>query len=159
MMQGHGDQGIDLICQGLNGPVIGLQRPYAFLLLADAYGKLNRIEEGLKAIAEGLTLVEKIGKHCYESEMHRLKGQFLQQLSSDNAAEAETCFHQSLSIARHQQAKSWERRAATSLARLWQSQDKRRDAYDLLAPVYGWFTEGFDTLDLKDAKTLLDELS
>ena len=78
--------------------------------------------------------------------------------SSDNHAEAETCFHQALSIARCQQAKSWELRAATSLARLWQSQDKRQDAYDLLAPVYGWFTEGFDTADLIDAKALLDEL-
>ncbi len=77
----------------------------------------------------------------------------------DNQAEAEACFHQTLDIARHQQAKSWELRAATSLARLWQSQDNRQDAYDLLAPVYDWFTEGFNTADLQDAKALLDELS
>ncbi len=76
-----------------------------------------------------------------------------------DASQAETCFHQALDIARSQQAKSWELRAATSLARLWQSQGKRQDAYDLLAPVYGWFTEGFDTADLKDAKALLEELS
>ncbi len=72
---------------------------------------------------------------------------------------AETCFHQALDIARRQQAKSWEPRAATSLARLWQQQDKRQDAYDLLAPVYRWFTEGFDTADLQEAQGLLDELS
>ncbi len=73
--------------------------------------------------------------------------------------QAETCFHQALDIARRQQAKSWELRAAMSLARLWQSQGKRQDAHDLLAPVYNWFTEGFDTADLKEAKTLLDQLS
>ena len=85
-------------------------------------------------------------------------GQALAQFSN-NQAEAETCFHQALSVAQSQQAKSLELRVATSLARLWQSQDKRQDAYDLLAPVYGWFTEGFDTADLKDAKALLDELA
>jgi predicted ATPase len=78
--------------------------------------------------------------------------------SLDNHTEAETCFHQALSIARRQQAKSLELRAATSLARLWQSQGKRQEAYELLEPVYAWFTEGFDTADLKDAKALLDEL-
>ena len=80
-------------------------------------------------------------------------------LPAENDAEAEACFQQSLAIARRQQAKSWELRAATSLARLWQQQGKRQEAYDLLAPVYGWFTEGFDTADLKDAKTLLETLS
>ncbi len=79
--------------------------------------------------------------------------------TSPDASQAESCFHQALSIARAQQAKSLELRAATSLARLWQSQDKRQDACDLLAPVYGWFTEGFDTADLQEAKGLLDELS
>ncbi len=73
--------------------------------------------------------------------------------------QAETCFHQALVIARHQQARSWELRVATSLARLWQSQDKRQDAYNLLAPVYNWFTEGFGTADLQEAKTLLAELT
>jgi predicted ATPase len=82
----------------------------------------------------------------------------LQQAVPD-AAQAETCFHQALDIARQQQAKSWELRAATSLARLWQSQDKGQDAYELLAPIYGWFTEGFDTADLQEAKALLGELA
>ncbi len=82
-----------------------------------------------------------------------------QQTHGKRHLETENRFHQALGVARHQQAKSWELRAATSLARLWPSQDKRQDATDLLAPVYGWFTEGFDTADLKDAKTLLDELA
>jgi predicted ATPase len=82
----------------------------------------------------------------------------LQQTVPD-AAQAEACFQQALDVARQQQAKSWELRAATSLARLWQAQDKRQDAYDVLAPVYEWFTEGFDTADLQEARTLLDELA
>ena len=94
----------------------------------------------------------------YGAEIYRHKGVLLLKQAVPDASQAETCFHQALSVARHQQAKSLELRAATSLARLWQSQDKRQDATDLLAPVYGWFTEGFDTADLKDAKALLDEL-
>jgi predicted ATPase len=90
--------------------------------------------------------------------MYRLKGALLLQQNSDNATEAENCFHHALEIACPQQAKSLELRAATSLARLWQQQGKRQDAYELLAPVYNWFTEGFDTADLQDAKALLDEL-
>jgi predicted ATPase len=95
----------------------------------------------------------------YEAELYRLKGELLLQQSSDNAAEAESCFHQALKVSRHQEAKSLELRAATSLARLWQAQDKRQEAYDLLAPLYNWFTEGFDTADLQEAKALLEELS
>jgi predicted ATPase len=91
--------------------------------------------------------------------MYRLKGALLLRQFSDNQIEAEACFHQAISIAQKQQAKSWELRAATSLARLWQQQGKRQEAHDLLAPVYNWFTEGFDTADLKDAKALLDELA
>ncbi len=106
-----------------------------------------------------MAMVKKTGYRWSEAELHRLKGELLLQQSPDNHTEAETCYHQALDIARTQQAKSWELRAATSLARLWQSQGKRQDAYDLLAPVYGWFTEGFGTADLLDAKTLLDELS
>ena len=90
--------------------------------------------------------------------MYRLKGVLLLQQSSDNQADAETCFHHALDIARIHQAKSFELRAATSLARLWQYQGKRQEVHDLLAPVYGWFTEGFDTADLQEAKALLQEL-
>jgi class 3 adenylate cyclase/predicted ATPase len=159
VVQAQSEQGIDLLCRWLNEPVSGLSRPYIFVLLADAYGKLNQIEAGLKALTEGLTLVEKIGKHCYEAELYRLKGELLLQQSADNHTAAETCFQKALSVAHSQQTKSLELRAATSLSRLWQQQGKHQDAYDLLAPVYGWFTEGHDTADLIDAKTLLDELS
>ena len=95
----------------------------------------------------------------YAAELYRLKGALLLQQAVPDAAQAAACFHQALDVARQQQAKSFELRAATSLARLWQSQDKRQEAYDLLAPVYEWFTEGFDTADLQEAKTLLQELA
>src|SRR5215813_9920444 len=94
----------------------------------------------------------------YEAEIHRLKGALLLQQTADNHAEAESCFHHAINIARFQQAKSFELRAATSLARLLQQQGKRQEAHDLLAPVYHWFTEGFDTADLQDAKAVLEEL-
>jgi predicted ATPase len=110
-------------------------------------------------LTEALSLVDKNDERWYEAELHRLKGELLLQRSSDNHTEAETCFQKALDIARRQQAKSFELRAATSLARLWQQQGKRQDAYDLLAPVYGWFTEALDTADLQDAKALLDELA
>jgi predicted ATPase len=103
--------------------------------------------------------VDTTGERYYEAEMHSLKGALLLQQNSDNQAEVQACFHQAITIAQNQQAKSWELRAATSLARLWQQQGKHQAAYDLLAPVYNWFTEGFDTADLKDAKSLLDTLA
>jgi predicted ATPase len=90
--------------------------------------------------------------------MDRLKGELLLQQNTDNQAEAETCFHQAMTIAQNQLAKSWKLRAATSLARLWQQEGKRQEAHDLLAPVYHWFTEGFDTADLRDAQALLEAL-
>jgi predicted ATPase len=103
--------------------------------------------------------VDITGERVWEPELYRLKGELLLQQNSDNQVEAESCFAQALTIARSQQAKSLELRTATSLARLWQQQGKRTEAYDLLAPVYNWFTEGFDTADLKDAKMLLDALA
>ena len=110
-------------------------------------------------LAEALVHVEHTGEHYYEAEIHRLKGELLLQQNAVNQAEAENCFQQAITIAQSQQTKSWELRAATSLARLWHLQGKRQEAYDLLAPVYGWFTEGFDTADLIEAKALLDVLS
>jgi predicted ATPase len=95
----------------------------------------------------------------WEAELHRVKGELLLTQEPDAHTEVEICFRQALDIAHRQQAKSWELRAATSLAKLWQSQHKHQDAYDLLAPVYYWFTEGHDTADLKDAKALLDQLA
>ena len=94
----------------------------------------------------------------YEAELCRLKGELLLQQATGSDGEAETCFRQALDIARRQQAKSLELRAAVSLSRLWRYQGKRAEAYDLLAPIYSWFTEGFDTADLQEAKALLEEL-
>jgi predicted ATPase len=159
--QGAGEKGIAQIRQGLadfQGTEAGGSVPYYLSLLAEAYTCTGQVAEGLCVLVEAMALVNRTEERNTEAELHRLKGQLLLQLSSDNQAEAESCFHHALSIARHQQAKSWELRAATSLARLWQSQGKHQDAYDLLAPVYNWFTEGFDTADLQDAKALLDEL-
>ncbi len=120
---------------------------------------VRQAADGLRQVAEALELVESTQERWWEPDPYRLQGALLWEVSSDNHTEAETCFQQAIAIARSQQAKSWELRAATSLARLWQSQGKRQEAHDLLAPVYGWFTEGFDTADLQEAKTLLQELA
>jgi predicted ATPase len=159
--QGQVQAGIEQIHQGLRAfraSGAELLRPYYLALLAEAHNVIGQPEAGLTALAEALTLVDKTGERWSEPELYRLKGEFLLERSLDNATEAEVCFHHALDIARNQQAKSWELRAATSLARLWQQQGKRQEAHDLLAPVYTWFTEGFDTADLKDAKVLLDAL-
>ena len=136
-----------------------LRLPYYRSLLAAAFDKTGQAAEGLRALDEAFTDVQQTGERWVEAELHRLKGELLLQKPSDNSAEAETCFQKALDIARQQQAKSWELRAATSLARLRQSQGRCQEAYDQLAPVYGWFTEGFDTADLQEAKFLLEELS
>jgi predicted ATPase len=128
-----------------------------FAVLGAAYGTIGKFEEGFHFLAEALAHADKTRERFYEAELHRLKGQLLLQQSSDNSPEAESCFHQAISIAQNQSAKSWELRASTSLARLWQSQGKRDEARELLEPVYSWFTEGFDTADLIDAKALLVE--
>src|SRR5262249_32639836 len=126
--------------------------------LAEVHGTMGQPETGLAVLTEALTLMDPTGERVWEPVLYRLKGELLLQQHSDNQAEAESAFHHALDIARNQQAKSLELRATTSLARLWQQQGKHQEAYDLLAPVYGWFTEGFDTADLQDAKALLDEL-
>jgi predicted ATPase len=128
-------------------------------VLAEAYGMMGQIDEGLGILSEAQAAIGEAGRHPHETELYRLKGELLLAGSEGQRAEAEASFHQALSVARQQQAKSWELRAATSLARLWQQQGKRQEAYDLLQPVYGWFTEGFDTADLQEAKALLQELS
>jgi predicted ATPase len=107
---------------------------------------------------DALARVTRTGERWFEAELHRGRGEVLLRLPECGAAEAEACFRKALAIAQDQEAKLWELRAATSLARLWRDQGKRTLSRDLLAPVYGWFTEGFDTADLKEAKTLLDEL-
>jgi predicted ATPase len=160
--QGQHEAGIAQIRQGLTalqGTGAKASTSYFLCLLADVYGKLGHGGTGLNILTEALSLVDTTGERFYEAELYRLKGEFLLQLSSENQTEAETCFHRAMAIAQSQQAKSLELRATTSLARLWQSQGKRQEAHALLASVYNWFTEGFDTADLKDAKALLDELA
>ena len=131
-----------------------LARPHYLALLAKIYGKVQQAEEGLTVLSEALAWAHTNGGWYYEAELHRLKGEL-----QAGEQEAETCFQNALKISRSQSAKSLELRAAMSLSRLWQQQGKKDDARRLLAEVYGWFTEGFDTADLKQAKLLLDELA
>jgi predicted ATPase len=136
-----------------------ISRPYYLALLAEAYGAGGQAQEGLEVLAEAIAIASKNGPHCWEAELHRHKGELLRALSASHTDEAATCLLQALAVARRQQAKSLELRAVMSLARLWQQQGKRTEAYELLAPIYGWFTEGFDTADLQEAKALLQGLT
>jgi predicted ATPase len=111
------------------------------------------------ALAEAMIAVETTKEKWFEAEVNRIAGEIALMFSVPDMTDAAAYFERALAIARAQQAKSWELRAATSMARLWRDQGKRVQARELLAPVYGWFTEGFDTLDLKEARTLLDELA
>ena len=144
-------------------------------MLAEAYVKARQAEEGLSVLAEALAMVDSTGERRWEAELYRLKGALtlqskasLKQVSSKSQAsqdqseiekEAEECFLKAIEVARKQQAKSLELRAVMSLSRLWQQQGKTAEAHQMLAEVYGWFTEGFDTKDLQEAKALLQELS
>jgi len=160
-MQGQGVEGLTQLRQGLDAyraTGAEFQRPHFLSMLAEVYRSLGQPEAGLTALSEALTLVEKTGERYYEAELHRLRGELLLQHAAPEVSHAETCFQRALDIARRQEAKSLELRAAMSLSRLWQQQGKRTEAYELLAPVYGWFTEGFDTADLQEAKALLEAL-
>jgi TOMM system kinase/cyclase fusion protein len=160
--QGQGEAGLAQMHQGLAAfHATGAEtfRPYFLSLLAAASAQVGRREEGLTLLAEALAVTNEKGERRCEAELHRLKGLLLLARTTGQDTEAETCFRQALDIARRQQAKSWELRAAMSLSRLWQRQDKRDAARELLAEVYGWFTEGFDTADLQEAKALLTELA
>jgi len=160
-MQGEGEVGLAQLRQGLAAVVAAgqeLSRPFGLVLLAEAVGQTGQVAEGLRLLAEALTAFEASGRADVLAEAYRLQGALLLRQAVPDAAQAEACFQQARTVARRQQAKSWELRAATSLSRLWQHQGKRAAAYDLLAPVYGWFTEGFDTADLQEAKALLEDL-
>ena len=159
--QGHGAEGIAQMHHGLaayraTGAETG--QPFFLTWLAAAYIQGGHIEEGLAALAEAFVRADKTGEHCYEVEQHRLKGELLLRQTIPDAHQAQACFQQALTIARRQQAKSLELRAAISLARLWQNQGQRKAAHDLLTPIYGWFTEGFGTPDLHEAQALLEDL-
>jgi predicted ATPase len=160
--QGQMEEGIAQMRQGMTAwQATGAEvdRPYYLALLAEVYGKAGQAEAGLHILAEALAVMDAIEERYCEAELYRLKGELLLGRAAEHHVEAETCFHQALDVARRQQAKSWELRAAISLSRLWQRQGKRAEARELLAPIYGWFTEGFDTADLQEAKVLLEELS
>lgn len=160
-------------------------RPYLLALPVEAYKAVRQIEEGLALVSEALTLVDARGERFHEVELYRLKGELLLEaayrmqnderkaeqtgydpapiqhssLTVHRSTEAEAYFFKAIEVAQKQQAKSWELRAVMSLARLWQSQGKQKEALKLLSEVYHWFTEGFDTKDLQEAKALLEELS
>jgi len=160
--QGRGDEGIVEVCQGLasrRAEGSEVARPYFLSLLAEAYGKVDQAEEGLKVVAEALGAVDKGGERSFESELNRLKGELLLALCEENQAEAETCFRRAIDIASQQSAKSLELRASMSLSRLLQRKGKSEEARLMLSEIYGMFKEGFDTADLIEARELLGGLS
>jgi class 3 adenylate cyclase/predicted ATPase len=160
-MQGQGAAGLAQLHQGMTAVLATgqeLGRPFCLVLLAEAAGQVGQVDEGLRLLAEALMALEESRRGDLLAEAYRLQGELLLRRAVPEAAQAEACFQQALAIAHRQQAKSWELRAAMSLSRLWQRQGKRAEAYELLAPIYGWFTEGFDTADLQEAKVLLEAL-
>jgi predicted ATPase len=175
--QGQREEGIAQIRHGLaayRATGTEMLRSQFLALLAEAHGKMGQADEGLSVLVEALVVADKTGEHFYEAELYRLKGELSlqsgvrspeseitnpQSPTSSPQAEAEACFHKAIEIARKQQAKSLELRTVMSLAKLWQRQGRRKEAHSMLAEIYGWFTKGFDTKDLQEAKALLDELT
>ncbi len=161
-MQGQSEVGLTQMREGFDAwqsTGAGLNGPYFLSLMAEIYGEQKQIESGLHLLEEALTAVAKTEEKWWEAELHRLKGTLLLKRPAGDADEAATCFHTALDRARRQQATSLELRAAMSLSQLWRQQGKQEQAYELLAPIYHGFTEGFDTVDLQNAKHLLNELS
>ena len=132
--------------------------PEFYGALVEALARADAVDEALQAISDGLAVVQRTGERWYEANFYIMRANLRKRRNDADANSLTEDYFRAIEIAQSQQAKSWELRAATSLALLWQSQGKARDAHDLLAPVYDWFTEGFDTADLKDAKALLEEL-
>jgi len=169
--QGRSEEGIAQIRQGLaTRSAMGVRLGEGLYLgwLAEAQAKAGQVEEGLTVLAEAIATVNETGNRFNEAELYRLKGELTMKSQEVQGAkfkvqsleeEAEACFHKAIEIARRQGAKSLELRAVMSPARLWQKQGKKNEARQMLAEIYGWFTEGFDTADLKEAKALLEELS
>ncbi|WP_179137548.1 ATP-binding protein [Candidatus Entotheonella palauensis] len=156
------EKGVLQLKQGItayNSTQAELAKPWFLALLSESYLKLGRIEEGLKVIHEAYEEIKSKKEYLYESEINRLEGELLLKKPSPNIDQAEKCFYNALNSSKNQHSKSRELRAATSLARLWKQQGKREEARELLFPVYNWFTEGFDTADLQEAKVLLDNLA
>jgi class 3 adenylate cyclase/predicted ATPase len=161
LMVEHGqvEEGIAQLRQGLAArATVEEQQPFV-TYLAHAYGEAGEAQAGLSVVAEALAIARKNGSRPYEAELHRVKGELLLRQKVPDAEEAQACFQKAVEVARSQEAKSLELRAVMSLSRLWQSQGKKDEARQALADIYDWFTEGFDTSDLKSAKALLEELS
>jgi predicted ATPase len=163
VVQGNGE-GLVQMRQGLaayQATGAELWRPYYLALLAEAYGKGGQLAQGLRLLSEALALIDTSGEGWWGAELHRLRGEFVlgQEDARHTAVDAEECFQQALAVAQQQQAKSLELRAAMSLSRLWQAHGKRAAARYMLAEIYGWFTEGFDTADLQGARVLLAKLT
>jgi class 3 adenylate cyclase/predicted ATPase len=161
-MQGQGKEGLAQVRQGIaahRATGAALTIPYLCTLLADVYDHLGHTDDGLQALAEAHALVERHDERYWAAEVCRLRGVLLLRQPETSQAEAEAWLQGALDVARRQEAKSLELRAAMSLARLWQQQDKCTEAHALLTPIYGWFTEGFDTVDLQEAKALLEALA
>jgi predicted ATPase/class 3 adenylate cyclase len=164
--QGRGEEGLVLVRRGLaewRAMQAELWQPYFLALVAETYGRMQRIHEGLSVVSEALTVADKTEERWYEAELYRLKGELTLQSESRSLEslqlEAEACFQQAIAIARRQSAKSLELRAVMSLSRLWQPQGKTAEAHQMLSEIYHWFTEGFDTKDLQEAKAVLETLS
>jgi predicted ATPase len=130
---------------------------FALILLAEACSKLGRTTESLNYLTEADQIIETTNERFHEAELHRVRGDLFQIMG--DLAGAGRSYQEAIAVAKRQSAKMFELRASTGVARLWSDQGKRNDAYNLLSPIYGWFTEGFDTRDLKEAKVLLDELA
>src|SRR5262249_20335805 len=161
-IQGQGKEGLTQVSQGLaawRATGAALAVPYMCTLWADVCTHLGHTADGLQALAEAHTLVEQQEERWWEAEVWRLRGVLLLRQKGTPPAEAEAWLRRALDVARRQQAKSLELRAAMGLSRRWQQQGKQAEARALLAPIYNWFTEGFDTADLQEAKALLDELT
>jgi predicted ATPase len=142
----------------------GLFRPWYFCYLAEACATAGRFEEALAAVAEAIAIAERTGERHNEAELHRLKGELILrgsgvEVSPAVQAQAEECVRRSIEIARQQEARSFELKAVTSLSRLWKQQGKNAEARQMLAEIYEWFSEGFETQDLIDAKELIEQLS
>jgi predicted ATPase len=158
-MTGHLEEGIAQMQDGLVFEQYGAERCFrsgCLCSLAEAQAKIGRPQEALATLAEALALVEESDERYWEAELHRVRGGLL--LQQYREAEAEASFHQALEVARRQQAKSWELRTTIDLARLWHKQGKTDEARHRLQQTYSWFTEGFDTADLREARALLEEL-
>jgi ATP/maltotriose-dependent transcriptional regulator MalT len=155
---GENEKGLAQIGQGVDGYGIGSDQHILLAWQADAQLTIGKPEAALASVAAGLKAVEKMGGAPLEAELHRLRGEALL-AGAGTVSEAETAIEKGIAVARRQNAKSWELRGAMSLARLRRQQGRQQEAVALLAPILGWFTEGFDTADLKEAKTLLDKLT